>query len=46
MKSVMMNPLRTGLLITLKEMGADIVELDRREEGAKRLLTCARGTRR
>ncbi|MFM8750785.1 3-phosphoshikimate 1-carboxyvinyltransferase, partial [Rhabdaerophilum sp.] len=34
-KSVMMNPLRTGLLITLKEMGADIVELDRREEGGE-----------
>ena len=33
--SVMMNPLRTGLLITLKEMGADIVELERREEGGE-----------
>ena len=30
-----MNPLRTGLLITLKEMGADIVELERREEGGE-----------
>ena len=30
-----MNPLRTGLLITLKEMGADIVELDRRIEGGE-----------
>jgi 3-phosphoshikimate 1-carboxyvinyltransferase len=34
-KSVMMNPLRVGLLITLKEMGADITELDRREEGGE-----------
>ncbi|MCU0820643.1 MAG: 3-phosphoshikimate 1-carboxyvinyltransferase [Beijerinckiaceae bacterium] len=34
-KSVMMNPLRVGLIITLKEMGADIVELDRREEGGE-----------
>lgn len=34
-KSVMMNPLRVGLLITLKEMGADIVELERREEGGE-----------
>jgi 3-phosphoshikimate 1-carboxyvinyltransferase len=34
-KSVMMNPLRVGLLITLREMGADIVELERREEGGE-----------
>ncbi|MGL5448475.1 MAG: 3-phosphoshikimate 1-carboxyvinyltransferase [Rhabdaerophilum sp.] len=34
-KSVMMNPLRVGLLITLKEMGADITELERREEGGE-----------
>ena len=34
-EGVMMNPLRTGLLITLKEMGADIVELDRRIEGGE-----------
>jgi 3-phosphoshikimate 1-carboxyvinyltransferase len=34
-KSVMMNPLRTGLLTTLKEMGGDILELDRREEGGE-----------
>jgi 3-phosphoshikimate 1-carboxyvinyltransferase len=34
-KSVMMNPLRVGLLITLSEMGADITELDRREEGGE-----------
>jgi 3-phosphoshikimate 1-carboxyvinyltransferase len=35
LESVMMNPLRTGLFATLKEMGADIVELDRREEGGE-----------
>jgi 3-phosphoshikimate 1-carboxyvinyltransferase len=34
-RSVMMNPLRTGLLTTLIEMGGDIVELDRREEGGE-----------
>lgn len=34
-KSVMMNPLRVGLLITLREMGADITELERREEGGE-----------
>ncbi|CAN1504504.1 AroA 5-enolpyruvylshikimate-3-phosphate synthase [Rhabdaerophilaceae bacterium] len=34
-KAVMMNPLRTGLLITLREMGADITELERREEGGE-----------
>ncbi|MCC2100498.1 MAG: 3-phosphoshikimate 1-carboxyvinyltransferase, partial [Hyphomicrobiales bacterium] len=32
-EGMMMNPLRTGLLTTLLEMGADIVELDRRVEG-------------
>ena len=32
---MMMNPLRTGLLTTLLEMGADIVELDRRVEGGE-----------
>jgi 3-phosphoshikimate 1-carboxyvinyltransferase len=34
-EGVMMNPLRTGLIQTLREMGADIVELDRREEGGE-----------
>lgn len=32
---VMMNPLRTGLLATLREMGADIEILARREEGGE-----------
>ncbi|WP_307437746.1 3-phosphoshikimate 1-carboxyvinyltransferase [Labrys monachus] len=34
-EGVMMNPLRIGLITTLKEMGADIVELDRRVEGGE-----------
>lgn len=34
-EGVMMNPLRIGLLTTLREMGADIVELDRRQEGGE-----------
>ncbi len=34
-ESMMMNPLRTGLLATLIEMGADIEILDRREEGGE-----------
>jgi len=34
-EGMMMNPLRTGLLTTLLEMGADIVELDRRAEGGE-----------
>jgi 3-phosphoshikimate 1-carboxyvinyltransferase len=32
---VMLNPLRTGLLATLREMGATIEELDRRNEGGE-----------
>src|SRR5580704_8238104 len=32
---VMMNPLRTGLIATLAEMGASIEELDRRKEGGE-----------
>jgi 3-phosphoshikimate 1-carboxyvinyltransferase len=32
---VMMNPLRTGLLTTLREMGADITETNRRIEGGE-----------
>src|SRR3984893_13850787 len=32
---VMMNPLRTGLITTLCEMGASIEELDRRKEGGE-----------
>jgi 3-phosphoshikimate 1-carboxyvinyltransferase len=34
-EAVMMNPLRTGLLTTLKEMGADIEILDQRAEGGE-----------
>ncbi len=33
--SVMMNPLRTGLLVTLAEMGAAIETLERRTEGGE-----------
>src|SRR5262249_39848998 len=35
LEAVMMNPLRTGLLATLSEMGADIEVLDRRSEGGE-----------
>ncbi|MCA0401614.1 MAG: 3-phosphoshikimate 1-carboxyvinyltransferase [Proteobacteria bacterium] len=34
-ESVMMNPLRIGLITTLREMGARIEELDRRIEGGE-----------
>ncbi|VFU08095.1 3-phosphoshikimate 1-carboxyvinyltransferase [Methylocella tundrae] len=34
-ESMMMNPLRTGLLTTLLEMGADVEINDRREEGGE-----------
>jgi 3-phosphoshikimate 1-carboxyvinyltransferase len=34
-EGVMMNPLRTGLITTLLEMGASIEILDRREEGGE-----------
>jgi 3-phosphoshikimate 1-carboxyvinyltransferase len=34
-EGMMMNPLRIGLLTTLLEMGADIVELERRIEGGE-----------
>ena len=34
---VMTNPLRTGLITTLQEMGADIELLDRRKEGGEEL---------
>ena len=34
-RSVMMNPLRIGLITTLREMGAQIEELDRRIEGGE-----------
>jgi 3-phosphoshikimate 1-carboxyvinyltransferase len=34
-EGMMMNPLRTGLLTTLLEMGADIAVLDRRVEGGE-----------
>ena len=36
-EGVMMNPLRTGLLTTLLEMGADIEALDRRTEGGEQV---------
>src|SRR5579862_8942153 len=32
---VMMNPLRTGLMTTLAEMGASVEQLDRRKEGGE-----------
>ncbi|MGI6245486.1 MAG: 3-phosphoshikimate 1-carboxyvinyltransferase [Pseudochelatococcus sp.] len=35
LESVMTNPLRTGLITTLREMGADIEELNAREEGGE-----------
>jgi 3-phosphoshikimate 1-carboxyvinyltransferase len=34
-EGVMTNPLRTGLLTTLREMGAEIEETNRREEGGE-----------
>ena len=34
-EGVMVNPLRSGLLATLREMGADIAEIDRRIEGGE-----------
>jgi 3-phosphoshikimate 1-carboxyvinyltransferase len=45
-EGMMMNPLRTGLLTTLFEMGADIEILDRREDGGEevadlRVRACA-----
>jgi len=35
LEGVMLNPLRTGLLITLAEMGASIAHLERRTEGGE-----------
>ena len=35
LEGVMLNPLRTGLLVTLKEMGASIEALDQRNEGGE-----------
>ena len=35
LRSVGINPRRTGLLAVLRLMGADIVELDRREQGGE-----------
>jgi 3-phosphoshikimate 1-carboxyvinyltransferase len=35
LQGVMLNPLRTGLFTTLREMGAVIEELDRRDEGGE-----------
>ena len=34
-EGVMMNPLRTGLIATLRQMGAEINEVDRRVEGGE-----------
>ena len=34
-ESVLVNPTRTGLYVTLREMGADIAFLDEREEGGE-----------
>ena len=34
-EAVMMNPLRTGLIATLRAMGADIVELERRDQAGE-----------
>ena len=34
-EGVMMNPLRTGLIATLREMGADIAETNRRVDGGE-----------
>ena len=47
-EGVMMNPLRTGLLTTLKEMGAHIEALDRRLEGGEEVadLRVRQGTLR
>jgi 3-phosphoshikimate 1-carboxyvinyltransferase len=35
LEGVMLNPLRTGLFATLREMGAPIEELERRQEGGE-----------
>jgi 3-phosphoshikimate 1-carboxyvinyltransferase len=35
LEGVMMNPLRAGLVVTLRDMGADIEVLDRRSEGGE-----------
>jgi 3-phosphoshikimate 1-carboxyvinyltransferase len=35
LEGVLMNPLRNGLLVTLREMGAQIEELDRREQSGE-----------
>ncbi len=35
LQGVLMNPLRSGLIVTLKEMGAQIEELELREEGGE-----------
>jgi 3-phosphoshikimate 1-carboxyvinyltransferase len=47
-EGVMMNPLRTGLLTTLREMGAHIEALDRRVEGGEEVadLRVRQGTLR
>lgn len=37
-EGMLANPLRTGLIETLREMGAEIEELDRREEGSEAVV--------
>lgn len=37
LRGIMMNPLRTGLIKTLREMGASIEELDSRDAGGERV---------
>ena len=36
-EGVLLNPLRTGLFVTLKEMGADLAVVSEREEGGERV---------
>ena len=43
-ENVCLNETRTGLLLSLMEMGADIEYLDHRSSGAKMWLTCACAT--
>jgi 3-phosphoshikimate 1-carboxyvinyltransferase len=39
LEAVMTNPLRTGLLSTLREMGASIEELDKRDNGGEQVAS-------
>jgi 3-phosphoshikimate 1-carboxyvinyltransferase len=45
-ESVMTNPLRSGLLTTLREMGADITVESEANEGGEAVATLARAGRR